>query len=136
MCMNISLLPPLSAYLVGLHPLDKQGFLVEIFIRLEPKGHHSNYVSCGWFFCFNSYCYTAFGLNYFYAFCQYNFEITMQTKSCPSENSRACHSSLFIKISRHHLFIESTLVQFLLAPLEFPKLANAQPSNFGPLSIF
>ena len=66
--MNISLLPPLSAYLVGLHPLDKQGFLVEIFIRLEPKGHHSNYVSCGWFFCFNSYCYTAFGLNYFYAF--------------------------------------------------------------------
>ena len=54
--MNISLL----AYLVGLHPLDKQGFLVEIFIRLEPKGHHSNYVSCGWFFCCSNsyYCCT------------------------------------------------------------------------------
>ena len=25
--------------------------------------------------------------------------------------------------------------KFLLAPLEFPKLANAQPSNFGPLPI-
>ena len=27
------------------------------------------------------------------------------------------------------------LVRFLLAPLEFPKLANAQPSNFGPLRM-
>ena len=24
-------------------------------------------------------------------------------------------------------------MRFLLAPLEIPKLANAQPSNFGPL---
>ena len=28
------------------------------------------------------------------------------------------------------------LVRFLLAPLEIPKLANAQPSNFGPLPYF
>ena len=28
------------------------------------------------------------------------------------------------------------LNKFLLAPLEIPKLANAQPSNFGPLRIF
>ena len=31
----------------------------------------------------------------------------------------------------HHLFHEYTSVS-----LEFPKLANAQPSNFGPLRIF
>ena len=28
------------------------------------------------------------------------------------------------------------MVQFLLAPLELPKLANVQPSNFGPLITF
>ena len=31
--------------------------------------------------------------------------------------------------------VQTLLVRFLLAPLEFPKLANAQPSNFGPLRI-
>ena len=29
--------------------------------------------------------------------------------------------------------VQTPLVRFLLAPLEIPKLANAQPSNFGPL---
>ena len=28
------------------------------------------------------------------------------------------------------------MTQFPSVPLEFPKLANAQPSNFGPLRIF
>ena len=32
--------------------------------------------------------------------------------------------------------VQILLVRFLLAPLEFPKLANAQPSNFGPLPYF
>ena len=32
--------------------------------------------------------------------------------------------------------VQTLLVRFLLAPLEFPKLANAQPSNFGPLRMF
>ena len=31
--------------------------------------------------------------------------------------------------------VQTLLVRFLLAPLEFPKLANAQPSNFGPLRM-
>ena len=33
------------------------------------------------------------------------------------------------------LGVQILLVRFLLAPLEFPKLANAQPSNFGPLRM-
>ena len=32
--------------------------------------------------------------------------------------------------------VQILLVRFLLAPLEFSKLANAQPSNFGPLPYF
>ena len=32
--------------------------------------------------------------------------------------------------------LQTPLVRFLLAPLEIPKLANAQPSNFGPLPYF
>ena len=52
-----------------------------------------------------------------------------------STASEANSRNVLLVASISKLGVQILLVRFLLAPLEFPKLANAQPSNFGPLCM-
>ena len=48
-------------------------------------------------------------------------------------NNKSYQKLLKSQLKSAILLAQTPLVQFLLAPLEIPKLSNAQPSNFGPL---
>ena len=63
----------------------------------------------------------------------------MQIHSFKARRLRLCMRPLLIvgrvmlSGARCRVGVYNPLVRFLLAPLEIPNLANAQPSNFGPL---